>query len=287
MIARHCICCDSERLARSPAILMPFVAARAFGWEPVCVEPEWGLRDLQSGMAYPLCSSVLCSECGTLFLDIRFSDDEMAALYADYRGDAYTTMRNRFEPGYAARNALLTAGVDYIPAVEAFLAPFVPSRPQVLDWGGDTGRNTPFLRNAAKLHVFDISTAKPVSGAQPVTRDQIERDAYDLVVFSNVLEHIPEPLRALRDIHDAVGTHPIVYLEVPHEDLMRSGVADAQTRKRHWHEHVNFFSERGVARLLARAGFHILAQREFEVDVGGKHAYQLGLVVRSEQSSAR
>ena len=99
-IATHCVCCQGTNLNRSPAILMPFVASRVFGWEPVEITAEWGLRDIRQGFAYPLCNSVQCADCGVLFLDIRFDDAEMSALYADYRGDAYTALRERFEPGY-------------------------------------------------------------------------------------------------------------------------------------------------------------------------------------------
>ena len=104
--------------------------------------PEWGLRDLPLGHAQALCASLCCPSCGTLFLDMRFDDAEMARLYADYRGPAYEAERERFEPGYAARNRGLLAGDAHIPAVEAFLQPHLPARPAVLDWGGDTGLNT-------------------------------------------------------------------------------------------------------------------------------------------------
>src|SRR5437016_2710182 len=86
-IASRCICCDGDQLAKSPAILMPFIAKRVFGWEPVEIMDDWGLRDIKSGMAYPLCNSVQCASCGVLFLDIRFSDSEMATLYSGYRGE--------------------------------------------------------------------------------------------------------------------------------------------------------------------------------------------------------
>src|SRR5690242_18432011 len=67
-------------------------------------------------------------------------------------------------------------------------------------------------------------------------------------------------LRANYAVAVHVGLNPVVYLEVPHEGLIRSGVAEAHTQKKHWHEHVNFFTVRGLARLLARAGFRTLAQ---------------------------
>ena len=36
-IAAQCVCCGSENLKSSPAVIMPFVAHRTFGWEPVFI----------------------------------------------------------------------------------------------------------------------------------------------------------------------------------------------------------------------------------------------------------
>ena len=100
-----------------------------------------------------------------LFLDMRFDDEEMAALYADYRGEAYTRERDRFEPGYAARNAIMLEGSAYIGQIEAILEPYLGAKPRVLDWGGDTGVNTPFRSRAMQHDVYDISNRPMVEGA--------------------------------------------------------------------------------------------------------------------------
>ncbi len=100
-LAKRCVACDGDRLGHVPAVLMPFIADRIFGWRPTEISPEWGLRDIRAGNACSICKTMMCEDCGMLFLDMRFDDEEMAALYTDYRGDAYTTARDRFEPGYA------------------------------------------------------------------------------------------------------------------------------------------------------------------------------------------
>jgi hypothetical protein len=132
-LAKRCVACDGDRLGHAPAVLMPFVADRIFGWRPTEISAEWGLRDIAAGMASSICKTVMCEDCGMLFLDMRFDDEEMAALYADYRGEAYTTARDRFEPGYAARNAIMLEGSDYIGQIEAILEPYLVARPRVLD----------------------------------------------------------------------------------------------------------------------------------------------------------
>ena len=100
----------------------------------------------------------MCHRCGHLFVDYRFSESEMQQLYNDYRGPGYTELRELYEPGYMERNRVICEGISYISEVEAFLAEFLPaSEIAVLDWGGDTGTNTPFADRRSVLHIFDPS----------------------------------------------------------------------------------------------------------------------------------
>ena len=152
-IATHCVCCGGADIQSSPAILMPFVAHRAFGWYPVEIDESWGCTRFVRG--WPIRSASRCTapRAGS-FLDIRFSDEELANLYHDYRGPAYNALREQYEPGYTSRNDALNAGSLYIEQCEAFLVLFLEFPLSLLDWGGDTGRNTPFRGNAT----FSTST---------------------------------------------------------------------------------------------------------------------------------
>jgi hypothetical protein len=281
-LAKRCIACDGIRLRREPAVLMPFVANRIFNWTPVRIEAEWGLRDLAGGNAYSLCNSVLCEDCEMLFLDMRFDDEEMAALYDDYRGEGYTAQRQRFEPDYGARNVLLLEGSDYNAVVEEFLKPYLPSRPRVLDWGGDTGVNTPFRSSATQHDVYDISRRPLVTGARAVNLQVAKSGEYDLIVFANVLEHISHPREALREIASAMRPATTLYLEVPHESLVREH-EDPQKRlnhKHHWHEHINFFSSGALAALFRDVGLHVLKRKSHPIVAGGKENYAFSIAAK-------
>lgn len=262
-IARRCVCCNSERLSKSPAVLMPFVAWRVFGHEPLEILPEWGFRDLRPGMAYTLCNSLQCQACGLLFLDHRFTETQMAALYAGYRDARYNQERDRFEPGYAANAARgFAQRADYIADVENCLAPHLPRHPRILDWGGGSGINTPFLGRSSTLHIHDISAVPCVAGAEPAPADALEKQHYDLLVCSQVLEHVPYPRQLLASMLPCLGPETLLYLEVPYEPLLRAAPESRELapRKHHWHEHINFFSPESLLRLLTDAGLHCLEQ---------------------------
>ncbi len=280
-IAKRCVCCDGTELRASPAVLMPFLAHRIFGWETTEVTPAWTMRDLAPGRAYSLCNTLACRDCGSIFLDMRFDDEEMAALYRDYRGPEYCAARERFEPGYGARNTALTEGSPYIPQIEAILAPYVRPAPRVLDWGGDTGLNTPFRASAALHHVTDISDKAVVAGAERVGLEQARSHRYDLIVSAQVLEHVPYPGDLLREMAGTMSADTLLYLEFPHEALMRQPAsADRAGAKRHWHEHINFFSEAGVDAMTARAGLAVLERRSHPVTAGGRTGWIFSVVTR-------
>lgn len=283
-IAKSCVCCGSDRLQRSPAVLMPFIASRVFGWESVEITPEWNMRDLPLGHTQAMCNTLRCEDCGLIFLDMRFDEEELGALYADYRGPAYSAARERLEPGYGNRNGVLKESFAYVATIEAILARYVCGAPRVLDWGGDTGLNTPFRGRAAIHHVYDISNKPPVAGAEVVDRAQIRAGAYDLVVSSNVLEHVSAPGEHLGEIASALAPDTVLYLEVPHEDAIRL-VPDrraGQARKRHWHEHINFFTDEALDAMLARAGLEQKARVSHPVSVAGRTCHVFSIVAQRE-----
>ncbi len=262
-VAQYCPFCLSDQYMKSPAVLMPFVSHRALGWRPVRIDESWGLNTIHNGYAYSICNSVQCRACDALFLDIRFSDLEMQSLYHEYRSEDYVRLREYYEPGYGARDGRLKCGIAYMDVVEGFLRPHVTLPVSVLDWGGDTGKNTPFSADAKTFHVYDISRVPPVAGASSVDLAEMERQDYDLIVCSNVLEHIPHPVELLSTVRKYMTSHTLLYIEVPLEPFMLTTGKSAVIleRKRHWHEHINFFTQRAIESLCGIAGLHILELR--------------------------
>lgn len=268
--AYRCICCMRERLLRSPAILMPFLAKRIFNYDPIEITEEWGLRDIPKGMAYFLCNTVECQDCGVLFLDYRFSDDELSRLYNDYRGDDYNNMRIRFEPNYNATAIHYADRAQYLVDVESVLAPHVTENPKVLDWGGGSGINSPFRFQAASLHIYDVSGVSVCEEARRVSLEESRSYQYDLVVCSQVLEHVSYPLEVMKTLTSYLSPHTILYLEVPLEGIFHDRVDGISLceKKRHWHEHINFFSPNSLVAMALCCSLDVLESKILPVSLG-------------------
>lgn len=276
-IASRCVCCASDALQAAPAILMPFVAHRTFGWAPVAITAEWGLSTIPAGMAYSICRSLQCDACGLLFLDIRFDDSEMGKLYDGYREEPYVALRDHYEPGYRLRNAGLNAGVASLDDAEAFLRPHLDGPARILDWGGDTGKNTPFKDDHALFHIYDISNKPVLPGARKVDRTQAQANDYNLIICSNVLEHIPYPADVIDEIKQCMRPGTVLFIEVPLEALVRDAVSHAGLlhKKRHWHEHINFYTDASLEKLLNRCGLTVLDLEKTVRAATGNAAYMI------------
>ena len=132
------------------------------------------------------------------FLDIRFDNKEMMKLYKDYRGEQYTRLRMLYEPDYAARNNELEKKYSYIDKVDEFILQSLTGSPTILDWGGNTGINTPLAKKRNHAYVYDISAKKTIDGVEKINRKNLNQIKFDLVVISNVLEHVSYPKKCYK-----------------------------------------------------------------------------------------
>lgn len=256
-VAIQCVCCGTEQLHKAPAVLMPFVSHRALGWAPAVIDASWGLNSIPQGTAYCVCNTLHCEQCEFLFLDIRFSDREMQRLYDGYYGQAYEDLREHYEPGFRERNKALKAPSELLGLTRSYILRHIAPT-HVLDWGGGDGGNTPFKGTGYSTDIYDIDKKPTVAGTRSVGVDEVRGRSYDLIVCRHVLEHVPYPADTLAQIGACMHEQTLLYVELPHEALMVGNDQLAADQKRHWHEHINFFSVAALGNLFALSGFTIL-----------------------------
>ncbi len=259
-ISDECLACGSLDIESSPGFFMPFISHRAFKQPMLKLTKEsTGLRDILEGYSYQYCNTIYCKTCGHVACDLRFNDEQMRNLYQDYRGPDYLEMREFYEPGYKARNKIFNQEYHYRNLVNDYILRTIGSSPKsILDWGGDSGINTPFKGSLEIHHIFDISNIEPILGAKLVSKDSICNYSYDLVVCQHVLEHLPFPGINVVELVKIINGNPFFYFEVPHEPIMRTKIKNKWQKKIHWHEHINFYSETSLEKLLYRCGLKVV-----------------------------
>ena len=115
--------------------------------------------------------------------------------------------------------------------------------------GGDTGLNTPFLKSAQLVHIYDIHDKEVLGPAKKINYDELTFHDYDLIVCRQVFEHVSYPVDLLKLIIRSMSHETILYVDLPHEYLMYTNNVDPLSKK-YWHEHINFFSLKAIYLLL-------------------------------------
>jgi hypothetical protein len=271
--ASNCVICGSEIRRLKRALVAPFIARRIWDRPPFCVD------------------LVGCEACGFRFYNPRLDSAEEGRLYANYRSEEYLQMRHASEPWYTASfNADLASPGSYKlrrSTLAAILKRHLGARKieRVLDYGGGHGDLVCGLIEGASAFVHDISGVRAVEGVTSITEPAACQA--DLIINSNVLEHIGFPRSLLGEIVKAAPAGGIVFLEVPCESpfglariarrvaqvgimaLTRPALARSVVRPASlymMHEHINYFTERSLARLMSSCGCTVIAAGSYFQD---------------------
>jgi len=171
---------------------------------------EWG------GVRTRTSEFFVCGFCEGGFFDYRYSDEEMANIYSQYRSSEYTTTRTKWEPWYTD---IFNLAHNLGPLVEErkvilelFLARCgVKDLKTVVDVGGDLGQGIPDFNFDTSKYVLDVTNRELVHGVHRV-KALDELSEIDLIIFANVLEHVANPLA---DLGKLLLSAKFVYVEVP------------------------------------------------------------------------
>lgn len=226
-----------------------------------------------------------------MFYNPRLDAAEEGRLYDGYRSEQYQQMRHASEPWYTAGfNADLASANSYDARrriLAAILRQHAGNREirRILDYGGDRGDLVCGLIEGAATFVYDISGIPAVEGVTS-TADPGGCKA-DLIINSNVLEHVAFPRRLLQDILKAAPVGGLVFLEVPWESpfgwsriirrvaqvgimaLTRPNLVRSVVRPSSFymmHEHVNYFTEQSLATLMRSCGCAPIAAGTYVLD---------------------
>lgn len=232
-----------------------------------------------------------------MFYNPRLDDAEAGRLYAGYRSEEYQRVRHASEPWYTVSfNGKLGSQTSYErrrPVVAAILRQHIGKREikRVLDYGGDRGDLVRGLVDGAAAFVYDISGIPAVDGVTAAS-DPAECKA-DIVINSNVFEHVSFPRLLLKDIVKATPPGGTVFLEVPRESplglprmfrriaqlgfvaLTRPALARYMLRPASlylMHEHINYFSEQSLATLMRSCGCAVTEVGSYVMDSGVEKA---------------
>lgn len=262
----RCPGCDAYVDKMRSATVSPFVARRVWNREP------------------HRATLLICGNCGLQSFNPGLDTGDLASLYRGYRSSEYQRERQRVEPWYTPMfNANLESESLILrrrSAVRNILNAHLDFRPRnILDYGGNRGELAAPIFPDSSTYVFDISGKQPLPN---VTRlndlDACRAIDFDLVVCSNVLEHVTRPMQMLQQILYA-APQATLFLEVPIEMPLSFGETFKRTVQQallcardpglaaslfrlgfilQMHEHVSYYTEEALQCAAVRAGYRSL-----------------------------
>jgi hypothetical protein len=273
----ECVICGCTILRQKPGVVSPFLAKRI-----------WERRPFPVALAE-------CSDCGFKFFNPRLEATEEERLYVGYRSPEYQTMRQSFEPWYTEKLNASISSPESWRTRKSLLASLFRERlnldgrtfDSVLDFGGDRGDLIAKLFPGSRRFVYEISGVRPITGVETLrTLEECRRYPIDLIITSNVLEHVGSPREVISQIASIAGPQTLVFNEVPLESptdwrsrlkrLVQAGILSIARPALAWqvtgpgvfnlmHEHVNYFSQRSLDRLMQVSGFDVVTSDDYVV----------------------
>lgn len=224
---------------------------------PCCGADLYGWQAVQG---YPLDR---CTDCGSAYVNPRPSLDVLKVHY-DAGGHGQRTPSTVEEVVEAEeRYPNSTVDAKRILSVVGGLAP----GKQLLDVGSGYGFyareavDRGFGVDALELSEFERRCTREIAGvqAEPVTFEEFttEPESYHVVLMSQILEHVVDPGQWIDKAGRLLSSEGVLALALPNFNSFLRCLLGTGDPLVHPPDHLNYFNERGLARLLSRASFEV------------------------------
>jgi len=186
--------------------------------------------------------AIACAECGLIRTDPMPTETDLAAYYArDYRRDY------QFAFGKTPPRTHLRRTAREAEARLAFVAPALKKEARILDFGSGSGAFLSLAkRNGHKVIGIEpgedfAAYARDMHGVEviiaPWREVELGDGQFDVITASHVLEHLREPVSALRQLARWLSDDGVIYVAVPNASAKRD-----QTFQHFHFAHVHTFT---------------------------------------------
>lgn len=253
----ECILCGESKLSTASSHRYEFPGETGNFLE-LSYERLWILFEYLMHSREPLDFNVmLCSRCGFMFTNPRFTQHAMELKYKAIEELGSVKKRLKARP---IDKVAIRAEKNYrLFVVAAQLLNKAQNWKRILDYGGARGYMlTPFVKKGYDCFVLDYENweDKVEPGVsyigQGLSDLEDDEDRFDVILLLHTLEHMVDPVEFLREMTRFLSSEGVVIVEVPLGCFNEyKHLADPLT-------HVNFFSEESLALALKESGLNLV-----------------------------
>ncbi|HEY3323455.1 MAG TPA: class I SAM-dependent methyltransferase [Planctomycetota bacterium] len=226
--------------------------------QPLCPMCQSAAAEVQYD--YVKIKIVRCTTCGLWRTCPRLSADELTRYYAEHYYNPERQQAGQYEKWRDANKDVWSVNAEVV-AKEARERRLGPS---LLDVGCGHGffmeqclaRGLQARGIETSPHAIEYATQTLKLDVRQLTLDQIPPDEYyDIVTLWGVLEHLPDPLLAMRQVHAHLKPGGMVWVMTPNTNALERFLKGAQYFNFLNQTHLTHFHRRTLKALLERAGF--------------------------------
>ena len=211
-----------------------------------------------TGRGFTKLTTVICTGCGLIHSLPIPSKNELVKFYKEnYRISYKSTYKPKLKHTLRYASGLISNFKEMISVVRDI------HNKKFLDIGSGSGE----LLYFAKKSGFDIQGIEPNIGYAdfcikelflPIFKGtyeeaQLKKNYYDIINLSEVLEHMRDPIRVLKDLHLYLKNDGYLFVNVPNIEI---GIHAPNTRFHY--AHIYNFNHLSLKKIIEKCGFEIL-----------------------------
>jgi len=210
-----------------------------------------------------------CKKCSHVFVNKRLSNEKLIKYYSNV--DISSTA------GYTNKKSIKDRDKLFLPKIE-FIKKYAKGK-KWLDVGAGDGaavsviNSLGFIGHGLEGNIQSLNFAKKNRNIHliPKTLDEINlEEKQNIVSFFGVLEHIADPINALKITNKLLEKNGLVVIEVPNYDSLSSRIQNyTKIADRHLEPitHIMLFTEKSLKFALKHTGFSPIAIWYYGMDV--------------------